>query len=237
MVVREAVKRVPKQVVPLHGVCGYAPGCIPAYSNGTDTTFTYQGHYADNFFMGYKWQCVEFARRWLLLRKGLALPQYDFAAHLIHMREVCDAETGEVVPCKFVSQGSPEPPVADALIVYPGTRENIFGHVGVITHVTDALVGVADQNRFFHDWDGRPYAAEFPLECVDGQYFIRDPLVECRGWVTFPERPNRVEGVPLVVSPHVRGPPKVHICKRINYVAGQLWSWCFNRECITFART
>ncbi|ORC89269.1 putative trypanothione synthetase [Trypanosoma theileri] len=77
-----------KRVVPLHGICGYAPGGIPAYSNASSNTFTHEKHYHHNYFMGYKWQCVEFARRWLFYCKGLSLPQYDMAAHLIYLRHV-----------------------------------------------------------------------------------------------------------------------------------------------------
>ncbi|ESL08431.1 trypanothione synthetase [Trypanosoma rangeli SC58] len=222
--------------VPIHGICGYAPGSIPAYSNGMGATITAERHYERHYFMGYKWQCVEFARRWLFYRKGLALPQYDFAAHLIHLQEVRDVCTGAAVPCRFIPQGSTEPPEADGLIVYPGCRKNIVGHVGVITHVTSTSVQVADQNRFFHHWGDNTFSAEFPLECVEDRYYIRDPdAVECRGWIVFPGRPNRLDGKPLQLEPHMSGPPSLPCARRVAYVAQQLWSWCTGRETPTFS--
>ena len=56
---------------------GTAPGGVPIYSSDYDsadeseypTRQSYQS-YVDGVFMGYKWQCVEFARRWLYLNKG-----------------------------------------------------------------------------------------------------------------------------------------------------------------------
>lgn len=221
--------------VPLHGVCGYAPGRIPAYSNGSEKVFTNERHYAQHYFMGYKWQCVEFARRWLLHRKGLVLPQYDFAAHLVHLREVHDVRTGAAVSCQFIPQGSATVPEADSLIVYPGTKKNVVGHVGVITNVTSSSVYVADQNRFFHHWGENFFSAEFPLDCVDGQYYIRDPDdVECRGWIVFPGCPNRPDGEPFPLEPHMSGPKSLGCCQRLSYVARQLWSWCVGRETLSF---
>ncbi|KEG12833.1 putative trypanothione synthetase [Trypanosoma grayi] len=223
-----------QQMVPLHGLCGYAPGQIAAYSNGSHSTFTNKRHYEQHYFMGYKWQCVEFARRWLLHRKGLVLPQYDFAAHFVYLRKVHDIHTGTAVPCQFVPQGAEEPPQADSLIVYPGTSENIVGHVGVITHVASDSVGVADQNRFFHYWGERSCSAEFPLECVGGRYYIRDPEVECRGWIAFPECPNLPEGESLSVEPYMRGPQSLGLCQRLSYIIGQFWSCCIGRESTTY---
>ncbi|EKF26976.1 trypanothione synthetase, putative, partial [Trypanosoma cruzi marinkellei] len=232
--ITEKITRQNRQCVPLHGICGFAPGRIPAYSNGSSSTFTNERHYEQNYFMGYKWQCVEFVRRWLFYRKGLALPQYDFAAHLIHLREVQDVCTGTTVPCQFIPQGSEKPPMADSLIVYPGSRKNIVGHVGLITHVTSTNVYVADQNRFFHDWGENTFSAKFPLECIDGRYYIRDPDVECRGWIVFPDRPNRLDGEPIVVAPHISGPPSISRYRRIKYVVRQLWSWWTGHETLTF---
>ncbi len=175
--------------VPLHAVQGEAPGGTPAFSNKDDAHFTAIENYCDGFFTGYQWQCVEFARRWLLERKGLLLPQIHFAAHIIFLHEVYDLNL-KPVPTVIVRNGSATCPVADAMIVYPQSRDNFVGHVGVITHVGDDYVCIADQNRFFHHWGDCSHSMRFPLERVDGNYFIRDHEVECAGWLTFPCHSN-----------------------------------------------
>ncbi|KAH9593380.1 CHAP domain [Trypanosoma melophagium] len=246
------------RIVPLHGICGYAPGGIPAYSNGTSSTFTNQKHYHQHkkhkpnkqqqLFTGYKWQCVEFARRYLLHSKGLALPSFDFAAHIIHLRYVYDIYTGARVPCRLVPQGGRDPPTLHSLIIYPGSYRNIVGHVGVITYITVHSVGVADQNRYFHHWGEKPFSAEFALECVDGCYYVRDPEVECRGWIIFPEEINPAhvnilqqvrEGIEekereKEEEKYLFKPPSLGCCVRMSYMLKHLWSWCTGRESMTF---
>ncbi|CAF1554843.1 unnamed protein product, partial [Adineta steineri] len=55
-------------LVPFNTVQGTASTNVHAYSNGDDDFFSVEHHYLHGIFMGFKWQCVEFARRWLLMR-------------------------------------------------------------------------------------------------------------------------------------------------------------------------
>ncbi|GET88694.1 trypanothione synthetase, putative [Leishmania tarentolae] len=79
--------------VTLHGVCGYTHNGVPAYSNGTSSTWTNKKNFREGIFMGYQWQCVEFARRWLWVAHRLLLPKrscaYCFAscAYVYRLKE------------------------------------------------------------------------------------------------------------------------------------------------------
>lgn len=66
-------------IVDLHSVCGHTTHGVPAYSNGTSNTWTSKKSYRDGVFMGYQWQCVEFARRWLWTTQRLLLPERNCA--------------------------------------------------------------------------------------------------------------------------------------------------------------
>lgn len=66
-------------VVELHNVCGHTTHGVPAYSNGTSNTWTNTKSFRDGVFMGYQWQCVEFARRWLWTTQRLLLPERNCA--------------------------------------------------------------------------------------------------------------------------------------------------------------
>ncbi|KPI83584.1 putative trypanothione synthetase [Leptomonas seymouri] len=80
-------------LVDLHSVCGYTSHGVPAFSNGTSNTWTNSKSYVDGVFMGYRWQCVEFARRWLWTTQRLLLPErncaYCFASckHVYRLKE------------------------------------------------------------------------------------------------------------------------------------------------------
>ena len=207
---------------PLHEVQGFAPGGIPAFSNGSDTTFTNQVNQRGELFLGFQWQCVEFARRWLLERKGLLLPEVHFAAHIAYLTEVHQASDLTPVPITVHINGSAVRPLPDTLIVYPSHRENFVGHVGVITEVGADFVSVADQNRLFHSWGDKPYSARYPLlfDPENGNYTIDDPECKCVAWIAFPVS-NRDPGIDgaVVVQSGLRRPVVLSVTSHLSFFA------------------
>ncbi|KAK7195946.1 trypanothione synthetase [Novymonas esmeraldas] len=207
--------------VPFGGVQGYAPGGIPAYSNKHDHYFSGERSIEDNVFCGFKYQCVEFARRWLLERKGLVLPDVNWACHIFQLKQVSDAATAEDFAVLPVRNGTAAKPEADTLLIYPSSDSNTVGHVGAITEVGDDYVCVADQNYRFHKWTA-PYSYKLRLEHKDDVWTIIDDLdaddVEIPlGWVTFPGRANRPDGAPPVAlhqSLYFTEPPKPYLLRR-----------------------
>ncbi|GET89838.1 trypanothione synthetase, putative [Leishmania tarentolae] len=206
---------------PFGSVQGYAPGGVAAYSNKHDHYFSGERSIEGNIFFGFKYQCVEFARRWLLVRKGLLLPDVNWACHIFQLKEVRDAATAESFVVVPVRNGTETKPEADTLLIYPSTDANPVGHVGAITEVGDDYVCVADQNYRFHKWESS-YAYKLKLEHKNGVWTIIDDIdaddVEIPlGWVTFPGRANRPEGTPPVVlhpSLHFTEPPKPYLWRR-----------------------
>ncbi|CAG9576795.1 putative trypanothione synthetase [Leishmania major strain Friedlin] len=207
--------------IPFGAVQGYAPGGVPAYSNKHDHYFSGERNIEDNIFFGFKYQCVEFARRWLLVRKGLLLPDVNWACHIFQLKEVRDAATTESFAVLQVRNGTTTKPEADALLVYPSTDANPVGHVGTITEVGDDYVCVADQNYRFHKWESS-CAYKLKLDHRDGIWTIIDDIdadeIEIPlGWLTFPGRANRPEGAPPVAlhpSLHFKEPPKPYLLRR-----------------------
>ncbi|EPY29618.1 trypanothione synthetase/amidase [Strigomonas culicis] len=198
--------------LPFGEVQGYAPGGIPAYSNKHDHFFSGERSLDGDVFCGFKYQCVEFARRWLLERKGLVLPEVNWACHIFQLSEVFAAASGEPVAVLPIRNGTTAKPVADSLIIYPSSDANIVGHVGVITAVGDDYVCVADQNYRFHKWEG-DYNFKLKLDSSkrgeDGAtlYTIIDDIdpadVEIPlGWVTFPDVPNRDPATATALTVH-----------------------------------
>ena len=188
--------------VPVGEIQGYADG-VPAYSNGFDGFFTGVRNIDERIQTGFQWQCVEFARRWLLERKGLYLPDIMFAAMVFKMTEVEDIRTGNTVPMVAVANGGAAKPEKDTFLIWPDTEDAPPGHIGVIVEVGDDYVRVADQNQHFHHWGGKNYSAELKLafDAEKNTYTIVDVLDGKEwnplGWMTFPGVANRDPAVPL----------------------------------------
>src|ERR1700722_6168524 len=73
---------------------GIASTNVPAYSNGNDSFISNESNYLYGVYMGMKWQCVEYARRWLFIRKGCVFDSVDAAndmwTQLINVQRVVD---------------------------------------------------------------------------------------------------------------------------------------------------
>eukprot|EP00796_Vickermania_ingenoplastis_P010340 gene10340-7234_t len=188
--------------VPFGQIQGYAPGGIPAYSNKHDHFFSGERSVENNMFMGFKYQCVEFARRWLLHRKGLVLEEISMASQIFDLKEVKEATTAKSVPMVAVKNGGTEKPVEDSLLVFPQSKASPWGHVAVITHVEDDCIYVADQNYHFAPWTSDK-GLRLSLVHKDGTWRVvddsdNDPAehLEPCGWMTFPGVPNRPDNAP-----------------------------------------
>lgn len=179
---------------------GVTANGIEAYSNGSDMFFSGVRNFDGEVFTGFKWQCVEFARRWLLEQKGLYLPDVPWACMIFLQTEMLRVDTAEKVKVVPVVNGGTTKPVANSLLIWESSEENYVGHVAALVEVGDDYVRVADQNQYFHKWTGH-YSREYKMEVKDGKYNIVDdhgtrPL----GWVTFPESPDRDRSKPLTFA-------------------------------------
>eukprot|EP00742_Colponemidia_sp_Colp-10_P022729 GILJ01026917.1.p1 GENE.GILJ01026917.1~~GILJ01026917.1.p1 ORF type:complete len:209 (-),score=25.32 GILJ01026917.1:46-630(-) len=180
-----------KSRVPYGEVQGMVDG-VPAYSNGRDSYFSrVRNVNEEKIPTGYKWQCVEFARRWLMAKRGLYLPDVKTAALVFDMQKVHCMSTSEARPMVAVANGGARKPEKDSFIIWPATNAAPFGHIGVIVEVTDTYIRVADQNQFFHQWQGN-YSHELRLvyHAKSDTWTIKDYLRgkgwNPLGWMTFP---------------------------------------------------
>lgn len=162
------------KIVPFNEVEGIASNNVPAYSNKYSGHYRGGRHYMHGVFTGYQWQCVEFARRWLLLRKTCTFMDIPCACniwtHVPHIERVTD---GKRFRLRAVPNGSSEPPKPDSLLIYSRSRKMPYGHVAIITSVTPEHVHIAEQNNLYSYWPG-DYARRELLKCENGRYFIED---------------------------------------------------------------
>ncbi len=162
-------------------VLGTAAGGVPAYSNCRPDCVVFVPNTQDGVYTGIQWQCVEFARRWLLRHKGAVYGDVDVAAdiwdRIDHLERISDQRA---IPLTAFPNGSRQPPAVGDLLIYASAYLGT-GHVAVISGVDLSAhkVKVAEENYLNTKWPG-DYAREIDLVVQDGRYWLLDAYL--LGW-------------------------------------------------------
>ena len=135
--------------------------------------------------MGAKWQCVEYARRWLFMRKGCVFDNVDGAADIWNLKIVQRVVDRQCFDFKRYPNGSPSPPKNESLLIYARYGEDMSsGHVAVIVDVSPTFIRVAEQNYDHYYWKGS-FARQLAYERRNGLYYIVDTYhYPITGWMT-----------------------------------------------------
>lgn len=179
------------------GTClGIGPGNVEVYSSDYDSADkadlpnrqAYRSH-VDGVFMGYKWQCVELARRWMYLNKGYVFDDIAMAYDIFRLTSVKIIADGTELPLKSFENGATRRPEHGSLLIWnEGGEFNVTGHVAVVTEVFDDKVRVIEQNVEDKVWpSGESWSRELAVTLDEnGGYWI-DCTYEnagIMGWVT-----------------------------------------------------
>ncbi len=187
---------------------GYGPGGVPAYSSDYDTAnedeypnrSSYRS-YLDGIYMGYKWQCVEFARRWMYINKGYIFDDVAMAYDIFELRSVRDIQANSRLPFQAFTNGSRTHPEIGSLLIWEeGGEFEDTGHVAVITQVSDSFVRIAEQNVGHKVWpEGQDYARELKAKITeDGGFWVECSYFDgtILGWMTQTEETLDAEPIP-----------------------------------------
>lgn len=169
-------------------VLGLAPGDVPVYSSHYESADPHElpnrqayRSYVDGIFMGYKWQCVEFARRWMYLNRGYTFDDIAMAYDIFELRSVRVIASDRLLPLHSFRNGARRRPEPGCLLIWnEGGHFEDTGHVAIVTEVTDDYVRIVEQNVDHLVWpEGRDYSRELSVTLgADGEF-----LVSC----TFPD--------------------------------------------------
>ncbi|MFT5576439.1 MAG: glutathionylspermidine amidase/synthetase [Bermanella sp.] len=186
----------PKPYEPFSVLLGYAPGIVPAYSSDYETASdadypsrsAYRS-YLDGIYIGYKWQCVEFARRWMYLNHGYIFDDVAMAYDIFELRSVRNLKSNSLLPLQAFRNGSKAHPVLGSLLIWEeGGEFEDTGHVAVVTDVTETCIRVAEQNVGHAQWEvDKNYARELSATVTrDGEYWVKCSYgdAEILGWMT-----------------------------------------------------
>ncbi len=146
---------------------------VAVYSNGNNYMSSHGLNYSsDDYYFGYKWQCVEYVKRFYYEIYGHKMPDGAGNAKYFYNPMLDQGELNKQRGLTQYKNGGDEKPRSGDLLVF---TDGAYGHVAIITNVEQEGLEVIQQN------------SEFPREMYEliiekGNYTIvgeREPA----GWL------------------------------------------------------
>jgi len=147
---------------------------VPVYDNGLFFWRSHGKNYAaDGYYLGQKWQCVEFVKRFYYDAKGHKMPDVMGHAKSFFDESLPDNTLNSRRGLLQFHNGSTHKPQADDLLVFTDTR---YGHVGIVTRVDENSLEIIQQNILSGS------RQKFTMTVTNGHYFITAPR-QPAGWL------------------------------------------------------
>lgn len=186
----ESSKKLPQQCsanceTQYGSVLGQSPAGVSAYSNCNADCVIFEPHHFDDIYTGIKWQCVEYARRWLLQERGVVFGDVDIAADIWVMQEVSNPVTKQSYKFNSYVNGAEALPIRGDLLIY-GKDYLGTGHVAVVVAIDEEkqTIQVAEQNYANTTWH-KQHAREITFIKQSDRYWLLDSFLI--GWKRFSE--------------------------------------------------
>ena len=101
---------------------------------------------ADGYNYGLKWQCVEFVKRYYADYLGHYMPDTWGNAKDFYNSALPDASYNTARALVQYSNPSLKQPAVNDIIVFDGTLANSYGHIAIVSAVTDDHIEIIQQN-------------------------------------------------------------------------------------------
>lgn len=119
---------------------------VKVYYNGGVGNVSGRNTTADGYNLGLKYQCVEFIKRYFYERYKHKMPDaYGHAKDFFDLKVEDGLLNKRRGMFQFANAGSHKPQVDD-LLVFDGTILNRYGHVAIISQVSDSEIEIIQQN-------------------------------------------------------------------------------------------
>ncbi|OQR95893.1 bifunctional glutathionylspermidine amidase/glutathionylspermidine synthetase [Thraustotheca clavata] len=154
---------------------------------------------------GYKWQCVELGRRYLLVNYGVVFDNIAMAYDIFRLKNVRRVADDQLVPMHSNVNGeATELPVKGSLLIWNPVGEfERTGHISVIVDATNEYVDIVEQNVDDTIWpEGQNYSRRLKATVDEdtGAYTIHCTFGDSSilGWMTIDmETEYNYEDVPV----------------------------------------
>lgn len=137
---------------------------VDVHYNGEDYPKSYGKHYSwDLYYYGYKWQCVEYVKRFYKDAKDHRMPNGYGHAKDFFDENVKQGELNKDRGLLQFRNNDNEKPAPDDLMIFTDTT---YGHVVIVTEVGDDYIEYIEQN------EGQKTREKLHYEYKDGVYNI-----------------------------------------------------------------
>ena len=119
---------------------------VKVYYNGAISHVSERNLAADGYNIGLKYQCVEFVKRYYYERFNHEMPDSYGNAKDFFDESVIDSALNKKRNLVQYTNGSKWRPAAEDLIIFDGSAFNQYGHVAIITKVSDDSIEIIQQN-------------------------------------------------------------------------------------------
>ena len=159
---------VENNISPFGDVIGKDTYGITAYSCYTNDPkkIRYDKSYIfKNVFAGIKWECVEFIRRWLIIRYSITFQELDTAYKIFDLpyMKFSNLITGENISYIKYYNGSIGNllPKVGTIIIWDKFGEHIYGHCAIVIKVDENYIYISEQNWDNKQWN-KAYSRKIP---------------------------------------------------------------------------
>lgn len=137
---------------------------VSVYYNGPEYNKSFgQSYSSDGYYYGYKWQCVEFIKRFYYVVYKHKMPDAYGNAKDYFNENVPQGWINKSRNMLQYKNGEAESPKLDDLLVFTDTK---FGHVAIITKIESDKIHVVQQNVYGKSRD------TYSLKKVKGKYYV-----------------------------------------------------------------
>jgi hypothetical protein len=154
---------------------------VEAYSNCNNTCVNPTPFFVGDTFTGIKWQCVEYARRWLLINKHVVYGDVDVAADIWGLEYVVSPDKKIQTPFISILNGDKSYGLQTGdLLIYSRAFYGT-GHVAVVLKIDEQKqrIYLGEQNFDNSKWQ-QDYARDIPyIKYADGVWVLDPYLI---GW-------------------------------------------------------
>ena len=150
---------------------------VAVYHNGSLGSVFGRNTTADGYNLGLKYQCVEFVKRFYYEYYGHKMPNNYGNAREFFNYNLQDGEYNKDRGLTQYRNGSYTRPKKNSILIFDNDPSTKYGHVGIITSVSDNKVGMISQNN----GSNQKTRSNFTMTFRNGKYKINNPYIV--GWL------------------------------------------------------